>query len=80
MELRIWNDIGLEGGKINQVYLRLKPVYNGVAIVACRENGSEYDLGYLVKLTERGKIGLYDHVNPRLGFSLDETGTIILEW
>lgn len=59
--------------------LRLEKSGDEISIVAVRENGSYIDSGHLMRFFPGGQIRLFQHVNPDLGFDLDEEGRIKIQ-
>ena len=76
MKLRIYGETQVE--QEPEVFLRLAPDNDGVAVVACDAAGNKYPQGRLVKFRSDGKIYLNHAINESLGFDLDDDGELMV--
>lgn len=75
MKLKIFGEVELE----DTVYVKLRPMDDGVVLCAVNRLGDEIQRGWLLTLTAQGTVVLHPSVSQEFGFQLDDEERIEVE-
>lgn len=74
MKARIWKSAKV---KDRPTLFKLEQIGDRVRLVVVNDVGDTVEGGNILQITHDGRVELFNHVNPKLGFELNSDGQVV---